>query len=513
MSKRKTAMLGTFFGIINIMVSAIGGIVIRRFFVESLGTEYLGLTAIFSNMLGILLSLDGGVAGSLLYKIYKPISDGDENRIAKTFKLIKSMYLLRACIIATVGMIAIKFLPILCGNTSIDMSYIYKAYFVYLILTSLSYYLILYSFLLEAFQKRYLVSILSGITYLVSIVLQIVLLFSIKSYLLYLIVSIMQPIILYVICRVIVKKQYSFIFSDCKLSKEDIRDIPQYLKMAIHTLGTVIASYTDAFLITAFTGIVTLGLFDNYKIITSKVSALLDQVTSSIKDPMRLLIAEGNKKRVEEMLGNINFLLYVIAGFCSLLYLALITPFVKLWLGYDYVLSYAIAVTSSYTIFLAALNYITVDTYYYVGCFKKDKKSPVVEILVNLSISFFLGRIIGIPGVLIGTVFYYYTQEFLRSRKLYNDFFCKTYFGYFVQYCKYSVMQLFLIIITAVFQMKISVFISPVWEMAVNFIFVITILTVSIKTIYRKSPYYKYLLNVFDGFIFKAKNRMKFGGE
>lgn len=423
MTKKKTVFLGSLFGVINIMLSALGAIFVRRFFVANLGVEYLGITAIFSSILGVLLALDCGIAGSLFYKIYKPLSDHDEEKIASVFRLIRAAYFFRAILILVVGIIALFFLPKLCESSNIKLSYIFRSYVIYLILTTISYYIILYSFFIEAIQKRYIVSIITAITYLGSAVLQIMCLVKLKSYLIYIIISLLQPIITYCICRKVAYKEFPLLKTKRKLVKDDLNDLSQIIKIAVHTLGTVIASYTDAFLITAFVGLSTLGLYDNYKVISTKVSALLDQITSSMKDPMRLLIAEGNKIKVEEILQNINFLIFCIAGLCSLLYLSMITPFVKIWLGNDYILGFEIVLSSAFTLFLASLNYITVDTYYCVGCYKLDKKAPIIEIVINLGVSFILGRIIGIAGVLIGTIFFYFVQEILRTRKLFEFFF------------------------------------------------------------------------------------------
>ncbi len=278
--------------------------------------------------------------------------------------------------------------------------------------------------------------------------------------------------------------------------------------MAIHTLGMVVASYTDTFLITAFTNIATLGLYDNYKVISTKVSSLLDQITSSIKDPMRLLIAEGDKNKVEETLDNINFFIFVMAGLASLIFLALITPFVSLWLGREYILSYAIAGTAAYNIFLTALNYITVDTYYYVGCFKSDKISPVIEIFVNLGLSFILGKMIGIAGVLIGTVFYYFIQEVLRSKRLFGMFWGKACDKYLNKYFIYAFLELLFILLDILFQIKFMSNVSPIIEMFVNFCFVSICFIGCIVLLYRKSSSYLYFKKVSIGFFNKFRKHM-----
>ena len=284
------------------------------------------------------------------------------------------------------------------------------------------------------------------VTYVLSVVLQIAMLKTSPRYIWYITIALLQPIIAYIFCRFLAFRYYPYLKHKKKIEDEDKKDFTKLLGMAFHSMSAVIASYTDSFLISAFTGVASLGLYDNYRVIGTKVTALLDQVTSSIKDPMRSLLAENDKEHAETVLQNVTFVVFVVALNCSTLFVGLINPFVSIWIGDRFILDNSIVIVTGMNMFLASLNYILVDTYYYVRAFEKDKKSPIIEILVNLGFSFIFGLQMGITGVLLGTVLYYITQFILRGRRLYNLYFQKSYRNFFGQCATYVIVVLVSII-------------------------------------------------------------------
>lgn len=506
--KKRAALLGSIFGIFNIFISMICSIVVRKLFVVYLGTEYLGLSAVFSSILGVLVILDGGVAGSMFYRIYKPLADNDNERISAVFHLTKIVYLARSVLVFLVGFAAMAFLPRLCRGSTFEMQYIYKIYMLQLVLSSASYFYIFYSFFVEAIQKRHIVALVTLAIYCVTVAAQIVCLIKYKSFVIYTLLHLLQPLTVYFVCRRISFSEYPMLRKKVKLSKGDFRDLPQMFKMVIHSLGTVVATYTDSFLITTFVGLNTLGLYDNYKVILGKVRAFLDQFTASIKDPMRLLMAEGDKEKAYGMLRNLNFFMNCTGGICSILFCAMISPFVQLWLGESYLMSSAVVATSGYTLFLSFLNYITVDIYYYNECYQRDKVSPIIEITVNLVISFVAGKYYGIPGVLFGTVLYYFSQEILRTRKLFVEYFESSPNRFLLEYADYGISVAAFIWLASNVQTMFSIN-NPVWAMVINGIAVSSLFFAYIWFRYRKDSRYVYFQHVATGIIDKLMRRSK----
>lgn len=493
--KKRVAFLGSVSGIIFTVLSAVGAIYVRRVFVQTLGVEYMGITAIFSSVFGMLLSLDCGIASSLFLRIYEPIARKDTDGIKSAYSVIKMAYLVRAVVVTLAGGIVYFFLPYIVGASELDLSLINRTYILYALLTGASYYLIFFRFFLEAAQKKYIVTLLSTAVYPVMVALQVLSLKRYKSYVLYLLLGFAESLLVYWICRMIVHRKFPYLKGRNKVSREQLADFKGLLGMAFHIMGNVLATYTDTFLITGFTGVAVLGTYDNYKSLGNKVKNLLDQVTTSIKDPMRILMAEGNIRRGEDMLNKITFFLFWISGQATVCLSVLTNPFIRIWLGDMYTMDVDIILTSSFTIYLSNANYILIDAYYYTRNFVGHKRAPIIEILVNLAISFVLGYFWGISGVMIGTIFYYILQTYIRGRRLYTKYFKVSFMPYIKNSAGYAI---FTISVTAV-----TMFLTSIIEvqdligaLVLDAVMCVFIFNLSFWVVFRKSDYFDYFVGL-----------------
>ena len=68
-----TALIGQ---VIGIALSFIGRVV----FINTLGTEYLGVNGLFTNVLSILSLADMGVGSAIIYSLYKPLALKDNKQ-------------------------------------------------------------------------------------------------------------------------------------------------------------------------------------------------------------------------------------------------------------------------------------------------------------------------------------------------------------------------------------------------------------------------------------------------
>ena len=63
-------------------VTLVLSFVSRTVFVRTLGTEYLGLNGIFSDVLNLLSMADLGFSTTMAYSFYKPLAEHDESKMA-----------------------------------------------------------------------------------------------------------------------------------------------------------------------------------------------------------------------------------------------------------------------------------------------------------------------------------------------------------------------------------------------------------------------------------------------
>ena len=93
----------------------------------------------------------------------------------------------------------------------------------------------------------------------------------------------------------------------------------------------------------------------------------------------------------------------MIGGIVSFSVYILIEPFISLWLGSKYILSYDILILLTLNIFIGYTRGGVMQFLYGFGLFN-DVWAPIAEIVINLSIAIIGGSILGLKGVLMGGI-------------------------------------------------------------------------------------------------------------
>ena len=93
----------------------------RTLFVYILGAKYLGISGLFTNILGILSFTNLGIGSAIVFALYKPIADNDTEKIKSLMQLYKTAYRIIAVVIAGLGCLLLPILKYLV-NTDIPIS-------------------------------------------------------------------------------------------------------------------------------------------------------------------------------------------------------------------------------------------------------------------------------------------------------------------------------------------------------------------------------------------------------
>ena len=75
-----------FWGYISTFFLALFSLANRTVFVYFLGAGYLGISGLFTNVLGILSFSELGIGTAINYSLYKPIAENDTNKINSLIK-------------------------------------------------------------------------------------------------------------------------------------------------------------------------------------------------------------------------------------------------------------------------------------------------------------------------------------------------------------------------------------------------------------------------------------------
>ena len=106
------ATVSTVSKVITILMSFI----CRTVFIKTLGTEYLGVNGLFTNILTILSFAELGIGNAIIFKLYKPIAEENKERIKTLLHFYKKAYFIIGTFIILMGLLIIPFLHLMIND-------------------------------------------------------------------------------------------------------------------------------------------------------------------------------------------------------------------------------------------------------------------------------------------------------------------------------------------------------------------------------------------------------------
>ena len=179
----------------NISVSVINKIIVtfipfvcRTILIHTIGIEYLGLDSLFVSVLSMLSVSELGFSSAIVYAMYKPVAEGDDNKVKALLTFYKRVYRVVGLLILGAGLALMPNIEwfIAEGTKYPQDVNIYLVYLVFLLNTSLSYLLFGYkNSVLVATMRNDIDSIIDTIRIVASYGLQIVTLLVFREYYIY----------------------------------------------------------------------------------------------------------------------------------------------------------------------------------------------------------------------------------------------------------------------------------------------------------------------------------------
>lgn len=377
----------------------------RTVFVYALDKEYLGVNGLFSNILTLLSLAELGFGTALIYSMYKPVAENDKTTICKLMNLYKYIYRIVAVVILVAGLCLTPFLRFLIsGDTSVEN--LHLIYVLYLLNTVCGYLLVYKRSIIDAYQKAYIVTIYQKLGLIVQNILQIIILLLTHNFLFYLISQICVNIGINVALSIKATKMFPFLSEDTKSvpDKTVCKLIAQNtFAMSLHKIGGVLVEATDNLIMSAFVGLSAVGIYSNYTLIAHNIRSCLIIVFNSFTASVGNLAAVENLEKTHEIFRTLSFAGFILTGGCSVAMYELFNPFIRVWIGEDYLFGNAIVAIIVLNFYIYCMRRVPLMFRDAMGLFWHDRYKSLAEATVNLVVSIFLAKKIGILGVLMGT--------------------------------------------------------------------------------------------------------------
>lgn len=468
----------------------------RTVFIRILGSEYLGINSLYTDLLTILSFAELGFGSALTFLMYKPIVEDDDKKIAQLLNYYRKVYRIIALVIFCLGLLVLPFLPYLVkGNYLLNENDL-RLYFIIFLFNTIITYFVSYKYSYAfARQQMYITTKLDIYVNIITVFIQTIILIITKSFFLYL----LSKSIILLISRFIISNYLNKLFpilTNPKKEELDVNDkkilfreikglvIHQFSSIAVHQTDNIIISATEKL------GIITVGLINNYNMLINGVLGFVQNIFSSVTAGFGNLAAESNNEKFKKVFDTANFISFWIYSFVCIAFYILIPKFISIWLGDNFLIdkhSFALIIINCY---LQGQSTVYNDARIAKGNFNKDKWLALLQAIVNLIISIVCVNIYGLLGVYIGTIASRLVYVIFRPYSTYKFLFGISSYYYYLDLIKYFIIALVLCVISVLITNLVLIENS-----IVDFIFaclvVITVPNIIIITIFRKNDRYK----------------------
>lgn len=496
------------------LVTVILRFVNQTIFIQTLGKQFLGLNALFSNILSFLAFAELGIGTSIVYSIYKPLADGDEREVSALMNFIRKAYIAIGIVIGLTGLILLPFLPAFIKNSAtIDHIQIY--FVLYLANSVISYFFTYKRSILIADQHEYISALNQFLFLIIQTIVQILVLFVLHDYAIYLIVAFFATLGSNISISQSVDRSYPYLQKNlnARITKEDRKKIGKNIVgMVGSKIGSIVVRSTDNILLSAYLGLGIVGVYSNYLLIVTSITGILNKLLQSVTSGIGNLVISDNNRKRSMFVFKTHFLLNLFLVTTTATCLAVsFTPFIRAWAGDSYVLPVTVMSVIVINYYIDQIRQTSITFISAYGLFISNGKKSIVEALMNLLLSLILLVVfkLGIVGVLLGTILTdlllntWWEPWLIFHRGFHLSGFWKFFGGF---YFKNAIFLFSIGTGVSLGILKLDQFL-PFGSLVlaiVNSVLAVFVLLPIIVVCYHSHPEFRYLLKLINGFLHRS---------
>ena len=415
----------------------------RRFFIQYIGVEYLGINGLFSNILTLLSMADLGLGTAMNVSLYKPIAENDTKKISALLNYYKKLYLFIALGVTIIGFALVPFLPYLVNMDS-TIPYLEVYYMVFVLKSAISYLFVYKSSILRADQKTFRINKLQIYINAAKVVIQIIVVILLKNYFVFIILDVLAVLAENLIVSHIADKEYPFIKVKEELPKEDRKNVfSDTSSIFLYKIAWSLLNGTDNILMSIIVGTIFVGFYSNYFTITSNVEMVIALIFTSLTASIGNLVATADADRRYSTFKSMQMVSFWICGIVCVCLLFLIQDFIVIWVGEDLLLDDLTVVAIVLNVFFSTCMRPVWTFREGTGMYKQIRYIMFVTAILNLVLSIVLGYWLGISGILFATsISKISTYFWYEPNILFKNFFKRSVKEYYWEYVKNTVLLL-----------------------------------------------------------------------
>lgn len=396
----------------------------RKVFILYLGSELLGLSSLYANLLDLLNLSELGIGVAVQFHLYTPIVNKDNEKIADILQSAKKIYSKIGICILGVGFFLSNFIPYFIKDNSFSNLFIQITFIISVVGTASSYFFIYKRLYLQANEEIYITNIIDTILLIGFIIIKISLVVWTGSYFIYLLLDIIQKVTSNICVGIVFNIKYKHIISSCqkkKNKKELVKDIKNVIPLK---LANYVYSSTDSIIISMFIGLTAVNLYSNYIMVFNQVISFAYLLGDAVKVSYGKIMKEvKDKKFLYSILQEYIMLQFFFSSVSAALLFVLVNDFIILWLGKEYLISNLCVVFLTADFFIHSMFQPLSVVYGAAGKFGEDKKITILMACMNIIVSILTVRYMGLVGVILGTLISNYICMVVRVYQIVYGFF------------------------------------------------------------------------------------------
>ena len=442
-SRTKNSLRNLVTGIGSNLLLTVIRFVCRTVLISTLGSAYLGINGLFSDILSMLSLTELGLDVAMNYKLYKPLAENDMPRIRALMHFYKYAYIIVGSAILVLGAILIPFLPTLIKDydsiTALGLSPV--VIFLLFLSQSASSYLFFASknAILKANQEEYILSVIGFVSQFILNIAQIVTLVLFKNFLIYIALSIGFSVLSNFLIALVAQKKYPEAFkkSSDRLSKDEIKDLFKDLGGAfIYKVNNTVLRGTDNLIISSFIGLTVVGFYSNYLLLFTTITVILDRFFGAFRASLGNLYAKESIEKRYAFFEISNFLAALLYGTAGVGVAVCMDELLVAWIGTEYVIPQPLAIMIGAQLITLGIKTSLGQIRYVTGAYRQVWYRPLISIVINLAVSLVMVNLIGIYGVVLGTLCADILADFIIDPIVINKYSLESHKSVFKYYSK-----------------------------------------------------------------------------
>lgn len=375
-----------------------------RIYLASLGPEISGLIGTFTSVLAYLSLAEGGFGTALDYFFYKPLAEGNKDRIVELFNSSKRILMFVGMIIFSLACVFLLFVPTVGnynGITDFTACMIFLLITVSVIIPYLTYQP--YISLLTADQKRYKVNVQFQGFKVISMLASIGFVMVGMDILLVLLSDILINFILafYVIRKV--KKEYTYLSMHKRYTYEMLKMTKDSF---VHRIAVTVTFNSDQIILSTILGAAMVPFYNNYNQIVNFIVQLINKLYGAITHSFGNVFASENREKQLSIFNETISITAYMSVLLSVIFVVSVKSFFPLWLhtGEKYVLGNLTVFLFGWYMFSTIFRKPLVILNDVNGMFGETRNVRILEAAFNIVFSIILIYPMGITGLLIATI-------------------------------------------------------------------------------------------------------------